>query len=730
MALSAVEKIGFHRCAPNLPIFPPVRPMTGSAPCRERASAPSLRPEDVRARPSDQRKKASPTAGFENPFNGNQEIETMTTMIIELNKLDADPKNVRKRYDPVKLRELAANIDAEGVLQNLVVRAGDKRGRYFVTAGERRRRALLLLVEQGKIAKNHPVECKFLEGSNATEISLSENVFREDMHPVDQYEAFSVMAAEGTSVPDIAAHFSVTEIIVRRRLALAKVSPKLLELHRDGEMTFEQLSAFTVSDDHERQEQVWESLPQWDRKARQIKSALMTEEVAGTDRRVTLIGGLDAYEEAGGAVRRDLFDEEGSGYALDVALLDRLASEKLEDAAVPYRGAGWKWVETAFERPDWTFNFPRIYPTEAELSAEDQAEHDALSQEHDDLTELIDSADDEDENDKSIETAVQRLAEIDKRLDELSAKQETYLPEDMARSGVVLFINRLGNAEAAIGIVREEDEVEEPDDDSDEAMAEDDVAGRETVNASGESSETEQRISNFTHPQSLIEVLTAKKTAALRVELANNPDVALAAVVHAMLLRISYGGYVSEQSALQVSLTHERTGKWIKQPEDCAASVAFESLQENYGHKIPGNPADLFDWCIEQSREELLSLLAYAAAHAVNAVEVKFSDRRSGIEQANQLGRALKIDMTNWFETTADSYFNHVNRRGIEQAVLEARGPEAALSVAAASKKAEAVLIAERKVKGSGWLPAPVRIAAHPNAEVEHNAQRFPIAAE
>lgn len=645
------------------------------------------------------------------------------TIIIELNKLDRDPKNVRKTYDPAKLRELAANIDAEGVLQNLVVRAGEKRGRYFVTAGERRRLALLLLVEQGKIAKNHPVECKVREAANATEISLSENVFREDMHPVDQYEAFSVMAAEGKAIADIAAHFSVTEIIVRRRLALARVSSKLLELHRDGAMTFEQLSAFTVSDDHERQEQIWESLPQWDRKARLIKSALMTEEVASSDRRVVLIGGLDAYEQVGGAVRRDLFGEQGEGYALDVALLDKLASAKLEDVAAPYREQGWKWVETAFERPDWIFNIPRVYPTEVELSAEDQAEYDALDSERDELTDLID-------NDVADENTEQRVAEIDKRLDELSKKQEIYQSDDMARSGVVVFINRFGNPETAIGIVREEDEDEDEDGDNGDAVADDGEADPETVEDNGESIEVEASTPTFTHPQPLIEVLTAKKTVALRVELANNPDVALAAVVHAMLLRISYGEYVDEKSALQVSLTHERLDKWIKEPEDCAASAAFESLRKNYGHQIPGNPADLFDWCLEQSREELLSLLAYAAAHAVNAVEIKFSDRRKGIEQANQLGRALKVDMTNWFETTADSYFSHINRRGIEQAVLEARGPEAALAVSAASKKAEAVLIAERRVKGSGWLPAPVRIAADPNAEADADAQSFPMAAE
>jgi ParB family chromosome partitioning protein len=122
--------------------------------------------------------------------------------------------------------------------------------------------------------------------------------------------------------------------------------------------------------------------------------------------------------------------------------------------------------------------------------------------------------------------------------------------------------------------------------------------------------------------------LTAQKTAALRVELVHNPYVALAAVVHAMLLRVAYTGYVSEQSALQVSLTYERVGGSIKSPEKCRAVADFESVQENYWHKIPGNPADLFEWCVAQSREELLLLLAYAAAYSVNAVKKKFTDRR------------------------------------------------------------------------------------------------------
>ncbi|MGI0526748.1 hypothetical protein [Rhizobium giardinii] len=131
----------------------------------------------------------------------------------------------------------------------------------------------------------------------------------------------------------------------------------------------------------------------------------------------------------------------------------------------------------------------------------------------------------------------------------------------------------------------------------------------------------------------------------------------------------------------------------------------------------------------------VLSLLAFGAAHSVNAVEKKFTDRKKGIEQANQLGRALKVNMQDWFETTGDSCFKHVNRTTIELAVAEARGSEAELSVRAAAKKSEALMISDRLVTLSGWLPVPVRIApavAEHEVGAESIAQdaSFPVAAE
>ncbi|PZP57597.1 MAG: hypothetical protein DI604_34615 [Delftia acidovorans] len=173
----------------------------------------------------------------------------------------------------------------------------------------------------------------------------------------------------------------------------------------------------------------------------------------------------------------------------------------------------------------------------------------------------------------------------------------------------------------------------------------------------------------------------------------------------------------------------------MKDSESCKGLSAFNDLADNYGHHLPGNPADLFEWLLEQPQDMVMMLLAFGAAHSVNAVEKKFTDRKKGVEQANQLGRALKVNMPDWFETTGGSYFKHVNRTTIELTVAEARGSEAELSVRAAAKKSEAVTIADRLLAGTGWIPAPVRIApAEPEQELEAESiaenEQFPQAAE
>ncbi len=631
----------------------------------------------------------------------------MTEIItVALNKLDVDPKNVRKTYSAEGIKELAATIRADGyrLLQNLIVRRGDKKGRYFVTAGGRRRAALLLLADAGEIAKDFPVECKQREAEDATAISLTENL-HEAMHPADQFEAFNVLACEGKAVPDIAARFGTTETVVRKRLALARVSPVLLQQFRDEDMSFAQLSAFTVSEDHERQVTVWTSLPSWNRDPHSIRRALTEAMIPATDKRVQFIGGLAAYEEAGGSVKRDLFDDRNAGYAMDAALIEKLVAEKLEAIAATVRAEGWKWVECSATAPVEFHSMRRYYPEIVPLSEEDQAALDGAQAEYDELAELIESgiADDE---------AEVKLADVEKRIKALDSRIESYSSEALSLAGAFVFLDYYGRLAIERGFVKPEEVGE----------AEDGVEGTENIpSASGEEN---PRVPTMSHSAALLEDLTAHKTAALRIELANNPDVALAAVVHAMLLRVVYP-YNSEQSALQLSLTHERLEPSMKDAESCKGLSAFNDLAENYGHHLPGDPADLFDWLMEQPQGMVLSLLAFGAAHSVNAVEKKFTERKR-VEQANQLGRALKVTMPDWFETTGDSYFKHVNRTTIELAVAEARGSEAELSVRAAARKSEAVMISDRLIAGSGWLPVPVRIApavAEQEVEAESIAQ-------
>ncbi|MDW9912181.1 hypothetical protein GOB19_29755 [Sinorhizobium meliloti] len=166
----------------------------------------------------------------------------------------------------------------------------------------------------------------------------------------------------------------------------------------------------------------------------------------------------------------------------------------------------------------------------------------------------------------------------------------------------------------------------------------------------------------------------------------------------------------------------------MKNAESCNGFPPSVTLWENCGHHPPGSRADLFNWLLEQPQNMMVP-----AAHSVyGGGEEVHRSQEGGIEQAKQLGRALKVDMPGWFEGTDDSYFKHVNRTTIELSVAEARGSDAELSVRAAATKSEAVTIADPPCCR---IPAPVRIApAEPEQELEAESVaedgQFPQAAE
>ncbi len=186
-------------------------------------------------------------------------------VLIPLNKLIRSPLNARKTGGE-SIDDLAASILAHGLLHNLTVikhhtSNGEGAGKYEVIAGGRRLAALQRLVKAKKLAKTFDVPCKIVEASAAEEASLAENSIRMPMHPADQFDAFRSLVDQGKDIEDIAARFGVTPTTVRQRLKLANVAPRLFELYRQNQINLDQLMALAVTDDHDAQEQVWDSSP-------------------------------------------------------------------------------------------------------------------------------------------------------------------------------------------------------------------------------------------------------------------------------------------------------------------------------------------------------------------------------------------------------------------------------------------------------------------------------------
>ena len=218
----------------------------------------------------------------------------MTIQSIPLSQLVPSPANVRKVKTGID--GLAASIAAHGLLQNLTVRPVNGNS-FEVLAGGRRLAALQSLAKQKKIAGDFPVPCDAREDSADTEISLAKNEMRQAMHPADRFDAFKKLADEGQGEDTVAAKFGMTPLVVRQRLKLANVSPKILTAYRKDDLSLECVMAFTVTDDHRAQERVWKEwkqYPEYEREPEHIRDLLTKQHVDADNKLVKLQGEVTA----------------------------------------------------------------------------------------------------------------------------------------------------------------------------------------------------------------------------------------------------------------------------------------------------------------------------------------------------------------------------------------------------------------------------------------------------
>ena len=622
-------------------------------------------------------------------------------LLVPLSRLRPSRRNVRKTAG-TSIQALAASIERVGLLQNLTVTLAADGGHYEVVAGGRRFAALKLLAKKRLIAKDWDVPCLLVADASARTASLTENVQREAMHPADQFEAFAALVAEGPPVEDIAADFGVTPLVVQRRLKLANVSPRLMADYRADALSLDQLMALAVTDDHAAQEAAFYDVPEWQRSPAALRQRL-TEREIGADHALVRFVGLDAYTAAGGGVRRDLFaDDEATGTTLiDAALLERLVRDKLESMAEPVRAEGWAWVEAVPHLSPAERQAFQSAPRQRREPTAKEARRNAVLQGRLDRTDAaLEEAYDADDEHKA-EALHQRREALAAELEAVQSQLNSHAPEVRAMAGAIVTLDREGQPLIHRGLLRDAEA---------KALHALDAARQRAATGSGndgggsgesDESTTGDAPHGAEHlSDRLAQRLSAHRTAALQIEMARHPQVALAALVHALVQQALQGGYRNALSlGVRLSLRdrlEDLAPDWAESP----AALALRGLRQTWADKLPQEPGELFMVLLSMRQEELVQLLALCTAPAVDVV----TPRATASQPGTELALALGLDMAAWWKPTADSYFQHVPKAAILDAVEQFAPNE--VSRLSKLKKAEIAQEAERLAEGSGWMPA------------------------
>lgn len=339
--------------------------------------------------------------------------ETQTNAVstlIPISKLRVSTFNVRStKADPVADAGLMASIQKNGVRQNLIVRpCGDDPNTFEVLAGERRFTLSGKLVKKGIFPKSYALPCVIDEASTAGEVSLSENVHRAAMHPADEFVAYKGMIEQGMDEDSIATHFGIEVDMVRKRLKLGTVHPKILKAYREDVINLESVMAFTLADTHKQQLAVFKELGMGQQCWANNVRRLITKEGESSDSAAAKFVGLGAYEKAGGGLVYDLFGERS--YLTDRELLLTLLKDKLEASAARLKSReGWANVEVVLSGYPETHTYLRVEPEPVGVPEALQAK----------LNETIATQNKMEEQD--IDWTEEREAAFDKLTDEIDA---------------------------------------------------------------------------------------------------------------------------------------------------------------------------------------------------------------------------------------------------------------------------------------------------------------------
>ncbi len=628
---------------------------------------------------------------------------------IPLNKLVPSTRNVRRRSDEAADAQLRADIEARGLLQNLIVTANKKpRGTFAVEAGGRRHAALKALAEAGTLAADVAVSCLVLDdlGSAVSEASLAENFQKLALNPADECLAFQHFIEQGSDVEGIARRFGVTVRFVEGRLRLASLAPVVLQALADGEITLDVAKAYASTPDRERQAHVFDQMSRGYGGAHpdSVRRMMTQATVSASDARARLVG-EDAYLAAGGRIDRDLFADDSSTRWLDIAILERLANEKMEEAAAALAAeTGFAWVRPTLDRYiDWqqTEGLTRIELETPELSDDEQRQVADLEAQAADQVGVLE---DEASSDEDRAAAEAQLEALDKAIEAIADKPPVLGDDLRPTVGAFLVLGPDGQPKLHQTLYADRP-VSSDSEDGDTTVDKVDTPNPRVVGLS-------QRLTNE---------LAIQRRDILAVHVAADPDFALDLAIFLMVDRLS--GHRTDRYGSTLSVRPPQEPVIGFRTPEAAATIARAEAEEQLDRSWAAhNQVEArFDAFRALDPEQRAAWLGHAVAASLEASVGGAG--ASACRFHDHLGHLLGIDVTAWWRPTAANFFDKVTKPVMFEALDQIEGPALAARYSAA-KKADLAATCERICAGDfigevgtkevarAWLPAAMRFAS------------------
>jgi len=275
----------------------------------------------------------------------------MTVQTVALSSLEPGRGNPRKARNGIE--GLAASIMTDGLLQNLVVKPINGKGKHYrIVSGERRYRALKLLQEQGEVDGDYavPVEIRDrLSKDESLRIATVENLQRQNLTPLEEAAALTKLIHKGTTLEDVAAQTGLSQTTIKRRLALNGLCEETRAALALGILTLSEAEAMTLGSD-DMQRNILEEIE------RGIAFSADDIKATALDDRPTVASAIFPLEQYTGTITTDLFAEDETSYFDDWEEFLRLQKEAVAQLAKHHEAsAAWVEVTEDYRIPDWLY---------------------------------------------------------------------------------------------------------------------------------------------------------------------------------------------------------------------------------------------------------------------------------------------------------------------------------------------------------------------------------------